>query len=385
MPDPVSLPTLFDGAERAALRGDYAEAARLLGDAARLQEATLGTDAVELANTLNNLAVAHERSGDLDAAEREYRRAHEIAAASRPADDPLVTTSAQNLREFCEANGRPLDRPAPAPVVAPVPVPAAPREVDVPTAIVPRPEIPAVPAPSPAASTKTEPRVAPVPAPAPQPAPGTMPSRPPVKPVSTVGRRLPIPLLVALGALVILAIWFFAGRRNGDAAAPPEAAAPDSVPASPPATSAPATPAPVPAPVAAPLPAPARSAASPAPGRETAPPRTGAAADVPITVADARLCTALSANYECKTAGDTVAPGRLTYLTRLIVPQDTRVVHRWYRDDELRQAVRLEVPPRRQGFRTFSRGTVHVTPGEWHVELRTLDGRVLHTVKFQVR
>lgn len=384
MPDPVSLPTLFSGAEQAALRGDYAEAARLLGDAARLQEATLGTDAVELANTLNNLAVAHERSGDLDAAEREYRRAHEIAAASRPADDPLVTTSAQNLREFCEANGRPLDPPAPvrAPIAAPVP--AAPAQADVPTAIVPRSEIPAVGAPAPTAPKAMEPRPTPAPAPSP-----VMPRTPTPEPVRVVSRKLPIPLLIALGVLVLLAIWFFAGRRNGDAATQPEAAAPESVPASPPATSSPATsaptaPAPVPAPVAAPPLTPPR-AASPAPARETAPARTGATADVPITVADARLCTALSASYECTTAGDTVAPGRLTYLTRLIVPQDTRVVHRWYRDDELRQAVRLDVPPRRQGFRTFSRGTVYVTPGEWHVELRTLDGRLLHTVKFHVR
>ena len=383
MPDPVSLPTLFSGAEQAALRGDYAEAARLLGDAARLQETTLGTDAVELANTLNNLAVAHERSGDLDAAEREYRRAHEIAAASRPADDPLVTTSAQNLREFCEANGRPLDPPARAPVAAVTPAPAAPLEADVPTAIVPRPEIPAVAVPAPAASTRTEPS----PTTASPPAAGPimpMPRPPAPLPKPVTGFRLPMPALIALGVLALLAIWFFAGRRNGDAAQP-EAAAPESVPASPPAASPPATPAPVPAPVAAPPPPPARSAASPAPGRETAPARPGTTADVPVTVADARLCTALSASYECTTAGDTVAPGRLTYLTRLIVPQDTRVVHRWYRGDELRQAVRLDVPPRRQGFRTFSRGTVYVTPGEWHVELRTLDGHVLHTVTFHVR
>jgi hypothetical protein len=207
------------------------------------------------------------------------------------------------------------------------------------------------------------------------------PPAPVTKPVT--GYRLPVPLLIALGVLALLAIWFFAGRRNGDATAQPEAAAPETVPASPSATSPPAAPAPVPAPIAAPPPAPARSAGSPPPGRETAPARTGAEADV--TVADARLCTALSASYECTTAGDTVAPGRLTYLTRLIVPQDTRVVHRWYRGDELRQAVRLDVPPRRQGFRTFSRGTVYVTPGEWRVELRTIDGRVLHTVTFHVR
>ena len=111
MPDPVSLASLFDAAEQAAMRGDFAAAARLLGEAARAQEAALGPDHLDLANTLNNLAVAHERSGQLDAAEREYRRAHAIAARTRPADDPLVTTSAQNLREFCAANGRPVDMP----------------------------------------------------------------------------------------------------------------------------------------------------------------------------------------------------------------------------------------------------------------------------------
>ena len=197
------------------------------------------------------------------------------------------------------------------------------------------------------------------------------------------GYRLPIPVLVALGALVVIAIWFFAGRRNSDAAAQPEAAAPDAV-AAPSATAPAAGPAPVPAPIATPAPPPARSAASPAPRRETAPARTEAAA-VPVTVGDARLCTSLSANYECQQAGNTVAPGRLTFYTRLIVPQDTRVVHRWYRGDELRQAVRLDVPPRRQGYRTFSRGTVYVTDGEWRVELRALDGRVLHTQTFRVR
>ncbi len=111
MPDPVSLASLFDAAEQAAMRGDFAAAARLLGEAARAQEAALGPDHLDLANTLNNLAVAHERSGQLDAAEREYRRAHAIAARTRPAHDPLVTTSAQNLREFCAANGRPVDVP----------------------------------------------------------------------------------------------------------------------------------------------------------------------------------------------------------------------------------------------------------------------------------
>src|SRR5690349_4868473 len=119
MADPVSLASLFDAAERAAQGGDFATAARLLGEAARAQEAALGPNHLDLANTLNNLAVAHERCGQLDAAEREYRRAHAIAARMLPAGDPLFTTSAQNLREFCEANGRPVDVPPSAMSLAP--------------------------------------------------------------------------------------------------------------------------------------------------------------------------------------------------------------------------------------------------------------------------
>ena len=118
MSDPVSLASLFDAAEQAAMGGDFAAAARLLGEAARAQEAALGPDHLDLANTLNNLAVAHERSGQLDAAEREYRRAHAIAARTRPADNPLVMTSAQNLREFCLVNGRPADVPPSAMTLA---------------------------------------------------------------------------------------------------------------------------------------------------------------------------------------------------------------------------------------------------------------------------
>ena len=123
----------------------------------------------------------------------------------------------------------------------------------------------------------------------------------------------------------------------------------------------------------------------PPPARSSAAPARTETAGVPVTIGDARLCTSLSASYQCQAAGETVAPGRLTYYTRLIVPQDTRVVHRWYRGDELRQAVRLEVPARKQGYRTFSRSTVYMTDGEWRVELRTLDGRLLHTQRFRVR
>jgi len=114
MSDPASLASLFAAAEQAAMSGDFAAAARCLGDAARTQEAALGPDHLDLANTLNNLAVALERSGQLDDAEREYRRAYAIAARTLPADHPQVAISAQNLREFCEATGRSVDGDGPA-------------------------------------------------------------------------------------------------------------------------------------------------------------------------------------------------------------------------------------------------------------------------------
>ena len=80
MPDPVSLASLFDAAEQAAMRSDFAAAARLLGEASRAQEAALGPDHLNLANTLNNLRWRTSAAVELDAAEREYRRAHAIAA-----------------------------------------------------------------------------------------------------------------------------------------------------------------------------------------------------------------------------------------------------------------------------------------------------------------
>jgi Protein of unknown function (DUF2914)/Tetratricopeptide repeat len=407
MSDPVSLASLFDAAEQAALGGDFAAASRLLGEAARAQEAALGPHHLELANTLNNLAVVHERCGQLDDAEREYRRAHAIAARTLPADDPLVTTSAQNLREFCEANGRPVDEPPPAmsladatdigdaPTIVAMPAPA---QADVPTVPIeplamtfadaappapaaPRSEAPA-PAPLPSVAKPAPVAAAPAPArtsapapvsspsPAPAPAPARASAPPPAATPAAATRGLSIPVLVALGAVAVLVIWLLAGRGPAAPPAEPQAAAPDPPPAS-------ATP----APVAVPRPAPAPPTARPSPAARPAAP----AADGSLTVGDAQLCTSLSASYRCDAAGSTVRSGRLTFYTRLIATRDTSVVHRWYRGDQLRQAVRLDVPARRGGFRTFSRGTVWASDGEWRVELRTRDGQLLHTERFTVR
>lgn len=398
MSDPVSLVSLFEAAEQAAGRGDFAAASRLLADAARLQQATLGPDHLDLANTLNNLAVAHERSGQLDDAEREYRRAHAIAARSLPADDPLVTTSAQNLREFCAASGRPVepsalrlaeaeDAGAATTVVLPRPpqadVPTAPIEPLAITfatgpAVPPPPAAPEpTPVPRPAAppARAAEPTLAPAAEPTPARADAPVPARAaaPVQPRVAVAprSRLPVPVLVALGAVAALVIWLFAGRGPAAPPARPEAAAPAASPSaavpSPPAVPPSAAPA-----TTTPAPAAASAAASPT------------AADG-LTVGDAQLCTSLSPSYQCEAAGASVRAGRLTFYTRLVASQDTSVVHRWYRGNELRQAVRLQVPARRQGFRTYSRGTVSPTAGEWRVELRSRDGRLLHTERFTVR
>jgi hypothetical protein len=181
--------------------------------------------------------------------------------------------------------------------------------------------------------------------------------------------RPSIAVWIALGAVVALLLWLFASRGPAAPPADPHAAAPDAAPAVVPAPAAP--------PSAPAVPPPAQP--GPSTGRESA-----AAADG-LSIGDAQLCTALSAAYACEAAGTTVRPGRLAFYTRLIAVQNTSVVHRWYRGTELRQTVRLDVPARRQGFRTFSRATVSASEDEWRVELRTRDGRLLHTERFTVR
>ena len=406
MSDPVNLASLFDAAEQAAMGGDFAAAARLLGEAARAQEAALGPDHLDLANTLNNLAVAHERSGQLDAAEREYRRAHAIAARTRPADDPLVMTSAQNLREFCEANGRPADVPPSAMTLAvdtadPVTTPAKAKpsaQADVPTGPLsitfdaeaaparPRPD-----APPPGASVRRAAGPAkPAPAPPARPAPSApaATTAPAPSAAEAPRRRVSIPVVVALGAIAALVLWLLAGRGPATPPGDTAAAASDTPPSAPSAApsdaaSAPPAAAPVTAgPVATPDPMPP----APTPKPDAAPaPASASASAGGVTIGDAQLCTSLSSNYRCDAAGATVRPGRLVFYTRLVADHSTSVVHRWYRGNELRQSMRLDVPARRQGFRTFSRATVTASEGEWRVELRTRDGQLLHTERFTVR
>ncbi len=437
MSDPVSLASLFAAAEQAAVGGDFVTAARLLAEAARAQEASLGPDHLDLANTLNNLAVAHERCGQLDAAEREYRRAHAIAARALPADDPIVTTSAQNLRDFCEANGRPVDGPAlrlaadgdAGAAAARAIAMAEPFQADVPTAPIERLAITFAGEPPPATTSTTPPgAAAPPAAPAravaaaaratPSPAatrtgaraidpvssPVTMPRTAPAA-AGAPGRRLSIPVLVAMGAIAGLVIWLLFFRGSSATPQETQAAAADTPAATPaqptPTAVRPTTPqrpaaqppapgpaAPGPAASAPPsrLPAAVPTAAASGTGPSAASPDAAPAAGADgLAVGEAKLCRSLAPGYRCEAAGTTVKPGRLVFYTRLVATRDTSVVHRWYRGSELRQAIRLDVPARRQGFRTFSRGTVSASEGEWRVELHARDGRLLHTERFTVR
>jgi hypothetical protein len=116
--------------------------------------------------------------------------------------------------------------------------------------------------------------------------------------------------------------------------------------------------------------------------KPSAPAPTGAG-----TVAIAQLCRTFSmsgGSWRCDPAGTSVAPGRLVLYTRVRSPRNAAVVHRWYRGNTLRQSVSLPILANpTEGYRTYSRQTV--SAGDWRVEVRSADGRLLHEQRFAVR
>ena len=117
------------GRKRRQLRNSRAAVAR----GGRSLEAGLGPRHPDLANTLNNLAVVCELTGNMADAEQFYRRAYAIASTVLEPDHELVATSERNLRDFCETHGRPfqllkqpptaaLEREEPVAASAPVPI-----------------------------------------------------------------------------------------------------------------------------------------------------------------------------------------------------------------------------------------------------------------------
>ena len=392
MPAANDLRSILNAAEQAAARDDVTAAEQLLREALALQESTAGSPRDEIAKTLNNLAVVCEMTGKLKDAETCYRRAHKIAMASLPASDPFVTTSRENLEAFCTSQGLPLvPEPPPAPPrvepstpqvappersrgssdpPTPTPVRAQPA-----TATAPRapstPPRPAPPAPRQTSAAPQPPRLA-----------TAVPAKTPRGPSRVVIVGVLLLSAVAIG-IVIARNWLVpsaADRAETISQSEPVASVP------PPADVPAPTPSPVPPP--APEPQPEPVAAAPSPAAPTPEPPRATASPSEVSVVSAQLCRSLTTTgaWRCETASGTQAPGTLHFYTRVASARDTVVEHRWYQDDRLHQRVELRIRANAAGFRTYSRNTIGPDrAGQWKVELRDSDGRLLEEETFVVQ
>jgi hypothetical protein len=379
MPGLQTVPDLLGKAESAATAGDLASADELLRAIARIQEDELGPLHPDLANTLNNLAIVAEKTGRTGDAETFYRRAVAIASASLPPDDPMLAASRQNLEDFCRAQGLLID----GPVVSEPPTRDAEPE---PRAIASKSAVENVKAPTVPKAADSHVEI-PQPPPAPQPSPISQPS--PVRDQSPVAQPTPsfAKIAIAIVFLVIAALFVMRPWASRETAAPSPASAPAAPQASEPAR--PQVQAPAQRPSAPPAvepaqpPAPAQRVDNPpATGKPSAPDAVPASALV-----TAQLCRTLSTSgsWQCEAAGDSVAPGRLFFYTRVKSQRNTVVVHRWYRGTALRQSVELEIRANaNEGYRTFSRQTVDAGE-EWRVEVRSASGDLLHEQRVSVR
>ncbi|HEY7186120.1 MAG TPA: DUF2914 domain-containing protein [Vicinamibacterales bacterium] len=357
--DPASL---LDAAQKATAAGDFPAAERLLREAAALQESTLGAEHEDLASTLNNLAFVCERTNNLADAERYYRRAHAIAVASLGPRHPFVATSIKNLVDFCAAHDIPIWKP-----------PAAAVDVE-PThsneEVTPEPEISELEIDHAEADRDWDVDV-------------------PPQPVPVGSWRAPRAIAVAaIGLVVIVALGFTMRSTSSSTSnspvpartppvetSPPVAveAKPDTTPAAPLEPSAPVAP-----------PAPRARGERPAPRATHVTPQ-------PVTVLNARLCSALvrrgTPDWQCSSSGAELRPGRYSFYTRLLTSAYTTVEHRWYHDGRVHQVMRLRISANPSGgYRTYSSNTISVErAGDWKVELRAADGTLLHEERFVVR
>jgi len=305
-------------------------AARHLRDLATWQESELGPTHPDLANTLNNLAVASERAGDLDAAEGAFRRACIITRTAIDADHSFVATSDRNLREFCEAHGRLYEKPL----------------------------------------TSTTSGIDDAAAP------------------SGLVRRSSSTLVVAgaVGGLVTAAVllWLTMGRRDPA----PQAGPAPAVSARPDAK---ADSAPVPKLEAKPEPKATPDSEPRAEPPAVIPAVVPADASSPASLVSATVCrdfsTADGGEWRCTPVAGSTAVGPLVFYTRVKATRPTTIEHRWYRGDTLHQRVSLRVGANAgAGYRTFSRNTVSADrAGTWRVELRDATGAVLHEQTFVVQ
>jgi hypothetical protein len=107
-----------------------------------------------------------------------------------------------------------------------------------------------------------------------------------------------------------------------------------------------------------------------------------------VSLVAVQLCETFStsgAQWQCHPPDDPVAPGRIVLYTRVRASHDVTIEHRWYRDDTLRQAVKLPTRANQsEGYRTYSRQTINGA-GRWRVEVRNANGELLHEERFVVR
>jgi Protein of unknown function (DUF2914)/Tetratricopeptide repeat len=337
MPELQDARHLLDMAEHAAIDGDFSSADQLLKDAARIQEAELGPLHPDLANTLNNLAIVAERTGRPGDAETFYRRAAAIASASLPADHPMVAESRQNLEDFCREHGLQIAE-------ATVMTPSAPDTMLAPEALAPE-------VATRAAERAAEPTAS--------------------QPLPTAPRRSSRPLVwVAIAAIVLIAVGVLVSRPRSsrEASTVSPAAAKANEPPQPPLV----------------MPAPTE----PAPPPKAVRPPSSAPSSGAVSLAAAQLCQTFSPSggqWRCDPPSDPVARGPIVLYTRVKASRDATIVHRWYHDETLRQAVRLTIGANlSQGYRTYSRQIV-ADAGNWRVEVRSADGDLLHEERFAVR
>ena len=371
----LELRAILEAAERAVSLDDFVSAERHLRQAAALQEQQIGARHPDLANTLNNLGIVYEHLGKPAEAEECYRRAYGIASTALPPDHPLVETSGQNLRDFCEAIGKPVELSAP-----PGLEPFAPEQG----------------APTPGARDPESPSLASLPL---RLATETRPAEPPPrKPTEATRTASPVSQLsppssrpttaIAMGAVILLAFgtWWFGFRQPSRPVAPstPRVETPAPREQAPPPADAAAEPAPIPAPPE--TPAPTEKPAIAAPPVKRVAPETTARGDV--SVAEAKLCRSLTtSNWTCTPATSPPAPGVFFFYTRVKSARDTTVQHRWLMNGRLVRSIDLKIKANpKAGYRTYSRNTVSgERRSDWTIELRDAGGALLHEERFTVQ
>ena len=371
----LELRAILEAAERAVSLDDFVSAERHLRQAAALQEQQIGARHPDLANTLNNLGIVYEHLGKPAEAEECYRRAYGIASTALPPDHPLVETSGQNLRDFCEAIGKPVELSAP-----PGLEPFAPEQ-GAPTPVARDPKSPSLASLPLRLETETRPA-----------------EPPPRKPTEATRTASSVSQLsppssrpttaIAMGAVILLAFgtWWFGFRQPSRPVAPstPRVETPAPREQAPPPANAAGEPAPIPAPPE--IPAPTEKPAIAAPPVKRVAPETTARGDV--SVAEAKLCRSLTmSNWTCTPATSPSAPGVFFFYSRVKSARDTTVQHRWLMDGRLVRSIDLRIKANPgAGYRTYSRNTVSGgRRSDWTIELRDAGGALLHEERFTVQ